>query len=79
MFYYSAFLSFYLFSFRERGRKGEWKGEKYRLAASRTPPTGEWTHILGMCPDQELNQQPFGLQAGTQSTEPHQQGMFFIL
>ena len=26
----------------------------------------------GMCPDQEWNQQPFGLQAGTQSTEPHQ-------
>ena len=27
-----------------------------------------------MCPDWELNQQPFGLQASTQSAEPHQTG-----
>ena len=26
----------------------------------------------GMCPDWEWNQQPFGSQAGIQSTEPHQ-------
>ena len=30
----------------------------------------------GMCPDRELNQQPFGSQAGAQSTEPHQPGPF---
>ena len=29
-----------------------------------------------MCLNGELNQQPFGLQAGTQSTEPHQAGLF---
>ena len=28
----------------------------------------------GMCPDWELSQHHFGLQAGTQSTEPHQLG-----
>ena len=28
----------------------------------------------GMCPDWESNQQPFGLQVSTQSTEPHQPG-----
>ena len=28
----------------------------------------------GMCPDWELNWRPFGLQAGTQSTELHQSG-----
>ena len=28
----------------------------------------------GMCPDWESNKQPFGLQVGTQSTEPHQPG-----
>ena len=28
----------------------------------------------GMCPDWEWNQRPFGLQAGAQSTEPHQPG-----
>ena len=36
----------------------------------------------GMCPDWELNQRPFGLQAGTQSTESHQPGQssaFWIL
>ena len=27
-----------------------------------------------MCPDWESNLQPFGSQAGTQSTEPHQPG-----
>ena len=28
-----------------------------------------------MCPDWESNQQPFGLQAGAQPTEPHQPGL----
>ena len=28
----------------------------------------------GLCPDWGSNQRPFGLQAGTQSTEPHQPG-----
>ena len=31
---------------------------------------------LGMCPDWELDQPPFGSQAGAQSTEPHQPGSF---
>ena len=31
-------------------------------------------HNTSMCPDWELNQLPFGSQAGTQSTEPHQPG-----
>ena len=33
----------------------------------------------GMCPDWELNHQPFGSQAGTQSTEPHQPGQIFCI
>ena len=41
------------------------------------PPTGELTRIPGMCPDWELNQRPFGSQAGTQSTEPHQPRLNF--
>ena len=40
------------------------------------PPTGDLTHNPGMCPDWGLNQQPFGLQAGAQSTEPHQPGQY---
>ena len=35
-------------------------------------------HNPGMCPDWESNQRPFGLQAGAQSTEPHQPGPEFI-
>ena len=33
----------------------------------------------GMCPDWELNQWLFGLQASTQSTEPHQPGLQTIV
>ena len=29
----------------------------------------------GMCPDQELNQQPFGPWDNTQPTEPHESGL----
>ena len=39
------------------------------------PPLGVLACNPGMCPDWELNQWPFGSQAGTQSTEPHQPGL----
>ena len=65
----------YLFTFRERWREGE-RGDRnislretLQSIASRTPPA-----TPGMGPDQELNQRPFNLQVGTQSTEPHQTG-----
>ena len=74
MFIRSHFLK-YLFIFRGRGRKGERKGEKHqRAVASRALPSGDLAHNPGMCPDGESNQQPFGSQASTQSTEPHQPG-----
>ena len=50
-------------------------GKKQCVVASHAPPTGGLAHNLGMCPDWESNQQPFGLQASTQSTEPHQPGL----
>ena len=69
------FLRFYLFIFRERGREGEREKEKHQcVAASHTSPTRDLGPNPGMCPDRELNQRPFGLQASTQSTEPHQPG-----
>ena len=37
-------------------------------------PIGDLAHNPGMCPEWELNQQPFLWFAGTQSTEPHQAG-----
>ena len=42
------------------------------MAASHVPSTGVLAHNPGMCPDWELNWQPFGSQADTQSTEPGQ-------
>ena len=53
--------------------------EKHQLVASHMPPTGDLAHNPGMCPDWESNQQPFGLQAGTQYTEPHQPRRFLFL
>ena len=32
----------------------------------------------GICPDWESNWRPFGSQARTQSTEPHQKGRYFF-
>ena len=49
----------------------------HQLVASRTTPTGDLAHNTGLCPDLESNWQPLGSQAGTQSTEPHQPGLFF--
>ena len=41
---------------------------------TRAAPTGDLARNPGMCPDWESNQRPFGLQASTQSSEPHQPG-----
>ena len=50
------------------------------MVASHIPPTeDDQARNLGRCPDWEPNQQPFGLQAGTQSTEPHQPGLSMVL
>ena len=69
---------FYLFIFRERGREGERKGEKHQCESHLSySPTRDLACNLGMCPDWESNQWPFGLQTGTQTTEPHQSGQMF--
>ena len=52
---------------------GEIEGEKHRcVVAFHVPPLGTWLRNPGMCPDWESTQGPFGSQASTQSTEPHQ-------
>ena len=43
------------------------------------PPTEDLACNPGICPDWELNQRPFGSQASTQSTEPHQPELFVFL
>ena len=49
--------------------------EKHQcVVAFRASPDGDLACNPGMCPDWESNRQPFGSQAGAQSTEPHQLG-----
>ena len=65
-----------LFIFRERGREGEREGEKHQcVVASCALSTGDLACNQGVCPDWELIWQPFGSQAHTQYTEPHQPGL----
>ena len=75
----------FLFIFRERGR-GEKERERnidvwelHGSVASRVPPAGDLACSPGMCPDWELNQQPSGLQASTQSTELQQSEHLFLM
>ena len=49
------------------------------MVASHIPCTEDLAHHPDMCPDSELNQQPFGSQAGTQSTEPHEPGPIYAI
>ena len=75
IFYFILFKYFIYFTFRERGREGEREGEKHqRVVVSRVPPTGDLAHTPGMCPDWELNQRPFGSQAGIQPLSHTSQG-----
>ena len=61
------------------GMEGEREGEKQQcVVAFRSPPTGDLARNPGMCPDWELNQWPFDLQSGAQSTEPHQPGLCLL-
>ena len=72
------FKRFYLF-FREKRSEGEREGKKQCMVASHTPPNGDLACNPGLCPDWESNQWPFGSQASTHSTEPHQPGMHDVL
>ena len=66
----------FIYLFLDRaGRDWEREGEKHQcVIASLTSPTRDLAQNLGMCPDWEMNWWPFGVQARTQSTEPHQSG-----
>ena len=72
----SFFKEFYL-SFRE-GREGERERNinVWLPLMHATPPN--LACYPSMCPDWELNQQPFGSQASAQSTELHQPGLCWI-
>ena len=81
LFIYFLFLKKFLFIyFRQRGKKREREGEKHQcVVASCAPPTGNLARNPSMCPDWELNRQPFGLQASPQSTEPQHPGLILNL
>ena len=66
----------FIYLFLDWGREGEREGKKHQcVVASCAPATGDLAHNSGMCPDWESSQRPFGSQASTQSTEPHQPGL----
>ena len=68
----NCFFKRFYYLFLEKGKEGEREEEKHQcVVASLVPPMGDLARNSGMCPDWELNQQPFGSQASTQSTEPH--------
>ena len=51
----------FIYLFRERGRERERKGGKHQyVVAFHVDPTGDLAYNAGMCPDWELNRQPFG-------------------
>ena len=50
-----------LIDFRERGREGRKEGENTDVLPLVHALTGDQTHNLGMCPDQESNPWPFDL------------------
>ena len=65
------FLRFYLLL--EGRKEGGREGEKHQcVGASHAPPTVDLARNPGMCPAWEPNRPPFGLQASTQSIQPHQ-------
>ena len=65
----------------ERGEKREWNisvWEKHGSVASPKTPGACLALNGGMWPDWDSHQQPFGLQAGAQSTGPHQPGLISL-
>ena len=71
------FIYLFIYLCLDAGREGEREGEKHQcVVASHVPPSGDLACNPGTCPDWKSNQQPFGSQVGTQSTEPHQPELF---
>ena len=57
------------------GEKEKEKDRNINVWLPLAPPTGDLACNPGMCPDWELNFQPFGSQAHAQYTELHQPGL----
>ena len=70
---YFIFFKDFIYLLLERGQGREKERDRninvWLLIAH---PSKDLARNTGMCPDWESNRRPFGSQAGTQSTEPHQ-------
>ena len=69
----------FLFESKE-GREGERNidlREEHLLVVCRKWPDWDWTRILGMCPDWELNRHLLGYEMVLQPTEPPWPGQLF--
>ena len=78
-FYYCYYcLKDFIYLFLERGKGGRKRGRdtsmSERFGCLLHAPNGDLASNPGMRPDWESNQRHFSLQAGTQSTEPHEPG-----
>ena len=76
-----SFFKDFIYLFLERAEEKEKGRERniYVWLPLVHPLTGDLACNPGMCPDWALNWRPFGLQARTQSTEPHQPGLIVFL
>ena len=75
------FFQYFIYLLLDRGERREKEREREKrhcVVASHVSPTGNLARNSGICHDWELNWRPFGSQASTQSTEPHQTGLDFV-
>ena len=83
--FFNIFFKDFIYLFQKEERGGRKRGRETSMCGclSCTPyQRPDLACNPNMCPDWELNQPPFGLQAGAQSTEPHQPGLstrFYVL
>ena len=59
----------FFIAFRERGRETSMEERNIDQLPASCTLSREQTHNLGMCPDKELNLQPFGVFTGKRSNQ----------
>ena len=76
---FKIFFKVVFIHFQREGKRSR-EGEKYRcVVATPAPCTGDLAHNPGMCPDWELNQQPFDSQPVLNPLRYTSQGHTFLL
>ena len=77
--FFLRLFTYHYFYFQRKRKGGRKRGKHQCVVASRTTPAGDLACNPGMCPDWESNWRPFGSQVGSQSTEPHQSGLYHTI